>query len=528
MHRLALASLLPAAALAHSHLAYIIINGSLFHGFDPVPGRAPGNAADRVGWSSSNTDDGFVGPVNYTAPAIACHLDGASTAAHAPVRAGDNIHVQWNGWPVGHPGPVLSYLAPCAGTADGCGSVDKTALAWTKIDDSSPVLIDPVGVGGGGPAGTWATNVLIANNNSWIVNVPVGLRPGPYVLRHEMIALHFAAKKGGAQNYPLCINLWVEPPADEGKVVVPLVLGGVRAAELYKEEDPGIWVDVFKTMTTYVVPGPAVAAGASPVPHSLQARSVPLRDGTPVRVTGTMTVPFVVKGTGARRRGASKECPSLTVLAVHHFLRVRPQQLFNLADAILNGQAPELRVVEFVLAVDTPFMTLDQWEGFMDFRRGPWVDAMLTAHTQLHFLPGDESCFFSGGGGNCQRNFYPLSTISRRKVAPIDEAEHRCAETLEIPRGGGLGDCCFETLYSGLTGYGGQAYDIFDLLFDWGSEEEVGLIPPPAAQVEEWVGPPPQIGLTGQLEYIDPEEWSTRGHRYVSYLNSDSESDLDQ
>ncbi|KAK3358019.1 glycosyl hydrolase family 61-domain-containing protein [Lasiosphaeria hispida] len=298
MKRLVLATLLP-TALAHSHLAYIIINGALFHGFDPLPGRQT-NAPDRVGWSSTNADDGFVGPVNYTSPAIACHLDGASTPAHAPVRAGDNIHVQWNGWPIGHPGPLLSYLAPCEGTVDGCAGVDKTRLEWTKIDDSAPVLIDPTA--GGGPPGTWATNVLIANNNSWSVHVPVGLRPGPYVLRHELIALHFAAKRGGAQNYPLCINLWVEPPAEGGEVVMPFMLDGVRAADLYREDDPGIWVDVFKTLTTYVVPGPTVAANAMPVPHSLQSRSVPLRDGTPVGVTGTKTVPFLAKETGKRRR----------------------------------------------------------------------------------------------------------------------------------------------------------------------------------------------------------------------------------
>lgn len=190
-------------ATAHSHLAYIIINGELYHGFDPRPGIV--NQPDRVAWSSTNTEDNFVGPVNYTTPDIICHLDGASTPAHAPVRAGDKIHVQWNGWPQSHVGPILSYLAPCEGTSDGCGSVDKTKLGWTKIDNSDTVMVDQ--------PRQWSTDVMISNNNSWTVHVPSGLAPGPYVLRHETIALHFAKDLDMAQNYPLCMNLWVEAPA---------------------------------------------------------------------------------------------------------------------------------------------------------------------------------------------------------------------------------------------------------------------------------------------------------------------------
>lgn len=288
---------LPSLILAHSNLAYIIINGSLYHGYDPRPNR-PNNPA-RVGWSSSNADAGFVGPTNYTTPEIVCHLSAASVPAHAPVRAGDNIHVQWNGWPQGHPAPVLSYLARCDNTPDGCASAhrNKSALLWTKIDNSGPALLNQQD----GPPGQWSSHVMIANNNSWSVHIPEGLAPGPYVLRHEAIALHFAKDKGGAQNYPLCVNLWVTPPARP--VEVPFKLEGVAGTGLYREDDPGIWIDVFRSLTTYVVPGPTVAAGADPVPLERQAKSVPVREGTPVRVEGTRTVPWVAKRTGEVFRG---------------------------------------------------------------------------------------------------------------------------------------------------------------------------------------------------------------------------------
>ena len=82
-------------AIAHSHLSHILVNGALYHGFDPRPDK--GNPTDRVAWSSGNIDDGYVPSTDYSSPDIACHINGASVAAHAPVRPGDIIHVQWNG-----------------------------------------------------------------------------------------------------------------------------------------------------------------------------------------------------------------------------------------------------------------------------------------------------------------------------------------------------------------------------------------------------------------------------------------------
>ncbi len=280
---------LPTQTIAHSHLSHILINGLLYHGFDPRPNQPP-NFASRVGWSNTATDDGFVSPANYSSPDIICHVSGASPAAHAPVRAGDRVHVQWNGWPVGHIGPVLSYFAPCEGSANGCTGVDKTKLRWTKVDDSLPVLefVKGAGINGGIPGEKWATDVMIAANNSWQVEVPRGLKTGPYVLRHEAIALHFAGKRGGAQNYPLCVNLWVEGEATQG-----FAMDAVDARAFYMEDDVGVLVNV-TGLKSYVVPGPTVAVGATPVPYAGQVASVFRAEGTPVVVTrSTETVPWV-------------------------------------------------------------------------------------------------------------------------------------------------------------------------------------------------------------------------------------------
>jgi cellulase len=278
---LAVFSLLTTAQ-AHSHLSYLIINGLLYRGFDPS-GRTK-NPNNTVGWSTTASDDGFVPPSNYTTPDIICHQSGTPPSAHAPVQAGDSIHVQWNGWPLSHHGPAMAYLAPCLNTTNGCAGVDKTALLWSKIDNSAPGFLNETG----GPPGLWASDVLIASNNSWQVRIPSGLEPGPYVLRHELLALHFANQKAGAQNYPQCVNLWVTA-GTRSSASLRLTSGGVKATDMYKADDPGVFVDIYQNLTTYVIPGPTVVSGADPVPLPSQTKSMPTAAGTPVLVSGKDT-----------------------------------------------------------------------------------------------------------------------------------------------------------------------------------------------------------------------------------------------
>ncbi|KAK4112860.1 lytic polysaccharide monooxygenase [Canariomyces notabilis] len=292
-------------------LSHITINGLLYHGFDPRPNQPP-DPPDHVGWSSAATDDGFVPPSKYADPDIICYVSGTSPAAHAPVRPGDRVQVHWNGWPVGHVGPVLTYLARCddSGKGGGCAGEDKTALRWTKVDDSSPVVVplargeeDVVGRGQGRlTRERWATDVMIAANNTWLVQVPRGLRTGAYVLRQEIVALHFAERKGGAQNYPVCVNLWVEGEDGENE----FNMDGFDARGFYKEDDPGVWGNVSAAMTKYVIPGPTVAVGAAPVPHAQQRVTSARAVGTPVIVlSGSTTAPF--GGTATPRAKARVE-----------------------------------------------------------------------------------------------------------------------------------------------------------------------------------------------------------------------------
>lgn len=275
-------------ATAHSHIPYILVNGVSYPGFIPTTGSV--NPDDVVGWSTTATDDGFVPPSKYTTPNIVCHRNGTSPRAHVPVLPGDKIHLQWNGWPQSHLGPVQSYLAMCdasnANASDGCTSVDKMKLEFFKIDDSAPVFLNE----NGGPPGSWATEVLIANNNSWLIELPRTLRSGPYVLRHEIIALHYANATNGAQNYPQCFNLWVAEAGDNSTEATSLT--GSLAVEMYHENDPGILIDIYQSMTTYEIPGPALASNAIPIPLSSQTNMLSRIAGTPVSVLGSSTRPF--------------------------------------------------------------------------------------------------------------------------------------------------------------------------------------------------------------------------------------------
>jgi hypothetical protein len=106
----------------------------------------------------------------------------------------------------------------------------------------------------GSNPGTWASDQLVRNGNSWTVTIPSSLAPGDYVLRHEIIALHAAGSQNGAQNYPQCINLRVT----SGGGSTP---SGSSATSLYSATHPGILFNLYTSFSSYPIPGPSVWRG---------------------------------------------------------------------------------------------------------------------------------------------------------------------------------------------------------------------------------------------------------------------------
>jgi hypothetical protein len=101
--------------------------------------------------------------------------------------------------------------------------------------------------------GTWASDQLISSNNSRTVTIPSSLASGLYVIRNEIIALHSAGTENGAQNYPFCVNLNVTGGGSTK------LSGGTLGTALYTPTDPGILVNIYAALSSYVIPGPAIS-----------------------------------------------------------------------------------------------------------------------------------------------------------------------------------------------------------------------------------------------------------------------------
>ncbi|KAJ5920543.1 hypothetical protein N7516_011401 [Penicillium verrucosum] len=229
--------------MAISKLSMLLASASLVAGHGYVSsivadGKKP---PESVGWATTATDLGFEDGTEYQDPNIICHRDGVNAALSATVTAGSSIDIQWTTWPESHHGPLITYLASCNGD---CSTVDKTTLKFFKIEEDG--LID-----GKNPPGTWAADHLIAAGGQWTVKIPSTIAAGNYVMRHEIIALHSASQSNGAQNYPQCFNLKVTGGGSD-------VPEGTLGEDLYTNTDPGILFNIYSTLTSYVIPGPAL------------------------------------------------------------------------------------------------------------------------------------------------------------------------------------------------------------------------------------------------------------------------------
>ncbi|KAI1770071.1 carbohydrate-binding module family 1 protein [Hypoxylon cercidicola] len=253
-----------ATVLAHGHVDHIVIDGLAYQGYDPTSFPYQQDPPTVVGWATSQTDNGFVEPNSFTGEDIICHKTSVNAGGHAQVAAGSSISISWNTWPESHKGPMIDYLAACPGD---CESADKAALEFFKIDEVG--LIDESATNG-----FWGSDVLIQNNNTWLVQIPANIKAGNYVLRHETIALHSAGSANGAQAYPQCINLEITGDGTD-------VPAGTLATKLYTPEDPGILVNIYTTGLAYTIPGPALIAGAS---------SSVAQSSSAITATGTATV----------------------------------------------------------------------------------------------------------------------------------------------------------------------------------------------------------------------------------------------
>ncbi|KAF2675005.1 glycoside hydrolase, partial [Microthyrium microscopicum] len=227
----------------HGHLRDYVIDGTTYPAFDPARDYDPKYNIKSIEWGFPKAK-GAVGPVeNVNSPDVACRF----TPLQAPgiesvARAGANITFNWLDWFSSHKGPVLTVSFDLC--APSMLHTDFTNVAFFKIDEQS---YDPKTI-------SWGTDWLMKNKNSQTVTIPSDIKPGTYVVRHEIISLHnalnddYIKKQSGAQFYPQCAKVKV---TGDGSATP----AGQKLPGLYKWDDKGILVNIFYRPNEYTAPG---------------------------------------------------------------------------------------------------------------------------------------------------------------------------------------------------------------------------------------------------------------------------------
>ncbi|OLN86395.1 Endoglucanase-4-like protein 1 [Colletotrichum chlorophyti] len=279
---------------AHGHVNFFKDGAKEFTGYDVTSLPYQANPPKVYGWSATNTDNGFVAPDAFTDGDIICHRGAKNAALTATVAAGDKLQIFWDTWPESHKGPVIDYLAPCG---EDCSTVDKASLEFFKIQEA------------GLKAGSWASDELIAANNSWTVTVPESLKPGKYVWRHEIIALHSAGQENGAQNYPQCLNIEVTGSGSEAPA-------GTLGTKLYTPTDAGILVSIYNNLEKYEIPGPALPAAFGGSGSGSGSGSAPAPTATAAPVSSTAPEATSAPAPTATAAPVSSSAPEATPSSV--------------------------------------------------------------------------------------------------------------------------------------------------------------------------------------------------------------------
>ncbi|KAK4444789.1 family 61 putative glycoside hydrolase [Podospora aff. communis PSN243] len=197
---------------------------------------------------------------NVNDPQLACGIRGTHSSTVLPVKAGDRIGAWWGHviggaqWPndpdhpiaASHKGPISTYLAK----VDNAATASPNGLKWFKISED----------GFNTATGKWGVDNMIANKGWSYANIPQCLKPGEYLMRQELLALHSAYGNMGAQFYQSCAQLRVEGTGEW------LPSGGevVSIPGAYGQGDPGVLIQIWVNSVpdngrrAYTVPGPRV------------------------------------------------------------------------------------------------------------------------------------------------------------------------------------------------------------------------------------------------------------------------------
>jgi len=137
------------------------------------------HAVKSIAFAQTSPRKPFI--TDQRSPDMACGVKPNAPALIAPARAGSQIKFQWNPWYNSHKGPLITYLAPYEGAVQ---NVDVNKLSFFKISEKGLAADNR----------TWAVDEMMANGNISSTVIPYDIKPGTYILRHELIALHYSTE----------------------------------------------------------------------------------------------------------------------------------------------------------------------------------------------------------------------------------------------------------------------------------------------------------------------------------------------
>ncbi|KAH9924284.1 glycosyl hydrolase family 61-domain-containing protein [Epithele typhae] len=265
-------SLLTAATFAASALGHAIFQELYVNGVDQ-------------GHTNGIRVPDYDGPItDVTSNDVICN--GGINPYHQPIStkvisaaAGSQVTAEWHHTLAGadssdsadpidasHKGPVMAYMAKVSNATD----LTVTGLKWFKIWEDG-MKSDK----------TWGVDRLILNKGKVTFTIPSCIEAGQYLLRVELIALHAASSYPGAQLYMECAQMQITG----GGSTKPATVSFPGA---YSGTDPGIKINIYQTLSSYTIPGPAVfQCGGSSAPGSVSTTSAPTTTAVPTTSTAS-------------------------------------------------------------------------------------------------------------------------------------------------------------------------------------------------------------------------------------------------
>ncbi|KAL1900765.1 hypothetical protein Cpir12675_000779 [Ceratocystis pirilliformis] len=220
---------------------------------------------------------------DLTSPDLVCNVNGGKAVPEfVSAAAGDKITFEWyhdnradDIIAASHKGPLITYIAEYTETNGASG-------IWSKIAED------------GYDGSQWATDALIAAKGKYDFTIPATLKPGKYIIRQEIIAQHegevsYSANSArGAQFYPTCVQFDISGTGS----AVPDTNFDFNTGYTYS--DPGIVFNVYGTVTSYPIPGPALwsGAGGSSTTPSTPTYSTPEEETTNAPTSSASSTPI--------------------------------------------------------------------------------------------------------------------------------------------------------------------------------------------------------------------------------------------